>query len=197
MLPIHTANEYAVDLTPKSNEAIDARFDWSALSQKVKGGMRNSNCMAIAPTATIANICGVGEGIQLPFKLEYTKSNLAGSFQVVPACLEHGEVKDAFSVKPEWTVKGAAVRQKWIDQAQSLNIFVPADIRGSELSDIYMMAHDSGVKTTYYLKRQVRDVKDVLANQTGSTSVAELAVAGAICAVNLCSLDDPTCESCQ
>lgn len=196
ILPIMTANAEAMGLTPKSNRVVERMFDWSALAEKVRGGMRNSNTMAVAPTATIANICGVGEGIQLPFKLEYTKSNLAGSFQVVPACLQYGDVKDAFSVQPTWTVKGAAVRQKWIDQAQSLNIYVAADIRGSELSDIYMEAHELGVKTTYYLKRQVRDVKDVLANQTGTTAPAVKSIPESP-AMNLCSLDDVTCESCQ
>ncbi|WP_114417039.1 ribonucleoside-diphosphate reductase subunit alpha [Marinospirillum perlucidum] len=160
--------------------------DWDALRQKViKQGMRNSNVMAIAPTATISNICGVSQSIEPTYQNLYVKSNLSGEFTVVNPYMvkdlkERGlwdevMVNDlkyydgslqpiervpedirqryatAFEVEPKWLVDAAARRQKWIDQAQSLNLYIKG-VSGKKLDITYRMAWFRGLKTTYYLR---------------------------------------------
>ena len=164
----------------------DASLDWDALRRKVKtGGMRNSNVMAIAPTATIANITGASQSIEPTYQNLYVKSNLSGEFTVVNPYMVHdlkaldlwdkvmvndlkyydGSVKQidrvpenlkqlyatAFEVEPRWLVDAAARRQKWIDQAQSLNLYI-AGASGKKLDVTYRMAWLRGLKTTYYLR---------------------------------------------
>ncbi|MGJ7456701.1 ribonucleoside-diphosphate reductase subunit alpha [Halomonas sp. MA07-2] len=159
---------------------------WDRLRGKVTGqGMRNSNVMAIAPTATISNICGVTQSIEPTYQNLYVKSNLSGEFTVVNACLVHdlkahglwdevmindlkyydGSVQPiervpadlkakyatAFEVEPKWLVEAAARRQKWIDQAQSLNLYIQG-VSGKKLDVTYRMAWLRGLKTTYYLR---------------------------------------------
>ncbi|MDQ2186619.1 ribonucleoside-diphosphate reductase subunit alpha [Alcaligenaceae bacterium A4P071] len=161
-------------------------LDWSALRARIKqNGMRNSNCVAIAPTATISNIIGVSACIEPTFQNLYVKSNLSGEFTVVneylvrdlkklglwdevmvadlkyfdgslsridrvPAELR-GLYATAFEVEPNWLVECASRRQKWIDQAQSLNIYM-AGVSGKKLDDTYKLAWLRGLKTTYYLR---------------------------------------------
>ncbi|EXV74862.1 ribonucleoside-diphosphate reductase, alpha subunit [Acinetobacter baumannii 25935_1] len=162
------------------------RLDWDSLRAKVqKDGMRNSNVMAIAPTATISNICGVSQSIEPTFQNLYVKSNLSGEFTVinpylVRALKERGlwdtvmvndlkhfegsvqkiaripeELKaifaTAFEVEPRWIVDAASRRQKWIDQAQSLNLYI-SGANGKKLDITYKMAWLRGLKTTYYLR---------------------------------------------
>ena len=161
-------------------------MDWDALRARIrKHGMRNSNCVAIAPTATISNIIGVSACIEPTYQNLYVKSNLSGEFTIVNEYL----VKDlkrvglwdsvmiadlkyfdgslakidrvppelrslyatAFEVEPKWIVEAAARRQKWIDQAQSLNIYM-AGASGKRLDDTYKLAWLRGLKTTYYLR---------------------------------------------
>lgn len=147
--------------------------------------MRNSNCMAIAPTATISNIVGVYPCIEPIYKNLYVKSNLSGEFTVIndylvadlqkiglwdaqmvselkfhdgsiqkieriPARIR-AKYKEVFEISPEWVIKAAAVRGKWIDQSQSVNIFIKG-ASGKVLQDTYMMAWKMGLKTTYYLR---------------------------------------------
>jgi ribonucleoside-diphosphate reductase alpha chain len=161
-------------------------MDWAALRQKIKlHGMRNSNCVAIAPTATISNIIGVSACIEPTYQNLYVKSNLSGEFTVVNDYLvrdlkaqglwDEVMVSDlkffdgtlsridriptelrqvyatAFEVDPSWLVEAASRRQKWIDQAQSLNIYM-AGASGKRLHDTYMLAWERGLKTTYYLR---------------------------------------------
>lgn len=161
-------------------------MDWAALRERIAThGMRNSNCVAIAPTATISNIIGVSACIEPTFQNLYVKSNLSGEFTVVNEYLvrdlkAHGlwdevMVADlkyfdgslaridripadlratyatAFEVDPKWLVEAAARRQKWIDQAQSLNIYM-AGASGKKLDEIYKLAWLRGLKTTYYLR---------------------------------------------
>lgn len=149
ILPIDTAR----------NIGSKGKLDWDELRGMIKEhGMRNSNTMAIAPTATIANIAGTTPTIEPVYKRTYTKSNLSGSFLVVDPTLRYGKLelcKEAFEIAPTWVVKAGAIRQKWIDQAQSLNIFVTANISGRELAAIYDEAWELGCKTTYYLRSQV------------------------------------------
>jgi ribonucleoside-diphosphate reductase alpha chain len=165
---------------------MSAKLDWSALRAKVQiKGMRNSNVMAIAPTATIANITGVSQSIEPTYQNLYVKSNLSGEFTVVnpfmvrdlkalglwdkvmvndikyfdgslqaieriPAELKQ-KYATAFEVEPRWLVDAASRRQKWIDQAQSLNLYI-GNASGKKLDITYRMAWIRGLKTTYYLR---------------------------------------------
>ncbi|RYF58054.1 MAG: ribonucleoside-diphosphate reductase subunit alpha [Comamonadaceae bacterium] len=163
-----------------------ATLDWSVLRESIKAnGMRNSNCVAIAPTATISNIIGVSACIEPTFQNLYVKSNLSGEFTVVNEYLVRDLKKlglwdevmvadlkyfdgslasidrvpaslrelyaTAFEVEPKWLVEAASRRQKWIDQAQSLNIYM-AGASGKKLDDTYKLAWQRGLKTTYYLR---------------------------------------------
>jgi ribonucleoside-diphosphate reductase alpha chain len=167
-----------------------ATMDWSALRARIKQyGMRNSNCIAIAPTATISNIIGVSACIEPTFQNLYSTSNLSGEFTVVNEYLVRDlkrmnlwdkvmvddikyfdgslakidrvppEIRQlyatAFEVEPQWLVEAASRRQKWIDQAQSLNIFM-AGASGKKLDDTYKLAWLRGLKTTYYLRTQAK-----------------------------------------
>jgi len=170
ILPIDTARN-----------PIATTMDWAGLREKIRTyGMRNSNVMAIAPTATISNIVGTTATIEPVFEREVTKSNLSGSFVVVDPALRHGRpelCKEAFEIDPTWIIRAAAVRQKWLDQAQSVNIFVKAGV--------YMNAWKLGLKTTYYLRSQSAEVKG---QPAGPQPIAE---------VKQCAIDNPDCESCQ
>jgi ribonucleoside-diphosphate reductase alpha chain len=161
-------------------------LDWDALRTRIKQqGMRNSNCVAIAPTATISNIIGVSACIEPTYQNLYVKSNLSGEFTVVNEHLVRDLKKlglwdevmvadlkyfdgslsridrvpadlralyaTAFEVEPNWIVECASRRQKWIDQAQSLNIYM-AGASGKKLDDTYKLAWLRGLKTTYYLR---------------------------------------------
>ncbi|WP_343588044.1 ribonucleoside-diphosphate reductase subunit alpha, partial [Herbaspirillum sp.] len=161
-------------------------MDWSALRARIKEhGMRNSNCVAIAPTATISNIIGVSACIEPTYQNLYVKSNLSGEFteineylvrdlkarglwdEVMVADLKYfdgslakidripQDLRDiyatAFEVDPSWLVEAASRRQKWIDQAQSLNIYM-AGASGKRLDETYKLAWLRGLKTTYYLR---------------------------------------------
>lgn len=170
----------------------NSRLWWGLLRDKIKEqGMRNSNVMAIAPTATISNIAGTTPCIEPVFKRTYTQSNMSGSFIVVDPTLRYGHpelCKEAFEVDQMWVIKAAAVRQKWIDQSQSINIWVKAGVKGSQLAEIYMKAWELGLKTTYYLRSQSTELK-VKKVETVKEEVQE---------VNFCSITSgPDCESCQ
>lgn len=187
ILPIDTANENAIALTADRAHS----YDWGPVRQRVQRGIRNSNIMAIAPTATIANITGVVPSIESPYELSYTKSNLSGQFLVVTSALQYGfPVKAAFDVEQIWSIKAAGVRQKWICQSQSLNLFVPADIKGSKLSGLYKACRFYGCKTSYYLRRKVVETEDAGAPEA-------LKQAEVVQEAKFCSIDNPDCESCQ
>lgn len=207
IFPIDTAKPAAYALTSGK-----LHYDWTALRAKVKRqGVRNSNMLAIAPTATIANIVNVTPSIEVPFELEYTKSNLSGQFQVVSSALDYGHpVVSAFEVDQHFSINAAAVRGKWLCQGQSLNLFVKADIKGSALSALYFNAWYKGLKTTYYLRRLiVETVKDVATDSapvdTSEADAMELAAlreqrdfpADVVEEVKFCSINNPDCESCQ
>lgn len=217
--------------------------DWDTLRQKVQTqGMRNSNVMAIAPTATIANITGVSQSIEPTYQNLYVKSNLSGEFTVVNPYLVHdlkerglwdnvmvndlkyyeGSVQkidripsdikqlyaNAFEVEPRWIVDAASRRQKWIDQAQSLNLYI-AGANGKKLDFTYRMAWFRGLKTTYYLRALAATSTEkstvssgnlnAVSNGSGNGSFsAQNAQSAAPAAVpQACSLDDPDCEACQ
>ncbi|WP_216934656.1 ribonucleoside-diphosphate reductase subunit alpha [Acinetobacter sp. BY484] len=233
------------------------RLDWDTLRAKVqKDGMRNSNVMAIAPTATISNICGVSQSIEPTFQNLYVKSNLSGEFTVinpylVRALKERGlwdavmvndlkhfegsvqkisripeELKaifaTAFEVDTRWIVDAASRRQKWIDQAQSLNLYI-AGANGKKLDITYKMAWLRGLKTTYYLRALGATSAEKSTINTGALNAVKSTVTAApVAAVApvveakkpeapveedgfaqaapvplACSIDNPDCEACQ
>ncbi len=214
-------------------------LDWDSLRKKVKkDGMRNSNVMAIAPTATISNITGVTQSIEPTYQNLYVKSNLSGEFTIVNPHLvrklkeldlwddvmindlkyfegslsEISRIPDeikklfstAFEVEPRYIVESASRRQKWIDQAQSLNLYI-GNADGKKLDITYRMAWYSGLKTTYYLrsiaatqteKSTVEQGKlNAVSSNTNQTSTQELGEPAPV--PDACSLDDPDCEACQ
>ncbi|PWW47909.1 ribonucleoside-diphosphate reductase subunit alpha [Melaminivora alkalimesophila] len=215
-----------------------ARLDWEALRRAIAThGMRNSNCVAIAPTATISNIVGVDASIEPSFGNLSVKSNLSGEFTVVNQYLVQDlkrlglwdevmvmdlkhfkgslapidrvpqELKQlyatAFEIDPTWLVEAAARRQKWIDQAQSLNIYM-AGASGRKLDETYKLAWLRGLKTTYYLRTQsASHVEMSTVNQRQLNAVASDPAAAAATAavpatdVQFCAIDDPGCEACQ
>ena len=233
-------------------------LDWDALRKKIaQDGMRNSKCVAIAPTATISNIIGVDACIEPSFGNLSVKSNLSGEFTVINAYLVRDlkrlglwddvmvvdlkhfdgslrpidrvpqEVKalyaTAFEIEPQWIVEAAARRQKWIDQAQSLNIYM-AGASGKKLDDTYKLAWLRGLKTTYYLRTMAATHAEKSTVQAGqlnavssgaapaaamaaaaSSSALEAAAASARAQmegtaatdIKFCAIDDPGCEACQ
>ena len=205
-------------------------LDWDGLRDKVrKRGMRNSNVMAIAPTATIANIVGVSQSIEPTYENLFVKSNLSGEFTVVNPYLVHdlkerglwdsvmvndlkyydGSVKQidrvphdlkelyatAFEIEPRWIVDAASRRQKWIDQSQSLNLYI-ANADGRKLDITYKMAWLRGLKTTYYLRSlgATATEKSTL-DSTGTLNAVDSGAGRA--APQICAIDDPECEACQ
>lgn len=201
-------------------------LDWDGLRTIVATrGMRNSNVMAIAPTATISNICGVIQSIEPAFQNLYVKSNLSGEFTVTNPYLVQ-DLKDAnlwdnvmildlkyydgslqkinriptelknlyataFEIEPRWLVEAASRRQKWIDQSQSLNLYM-SEPSGKKLDVLYKMAWLLGLKTTYYL----RSLGATNAEKSTITDGALNAVTAQVTA-KACSIDDPDCEACQ
>ena len=210
-------------------------LDWDSLRATVQSqGMRNSNVMAIAPTATIANITGVSQSIEPTYQNLYVKSNLSGEFTVVNPYLVkdlkarglwdavmvndlkyyEGSVQKidripddlkamyatAFEVEPRWLVDSASRRQKWLDQAQSLNLYI-AGASGKKLDITYRMAWFRGLKTTYYLRALAASSTEKSTVSQGSMNKVS-ANAGnsepqAAPVPQACSLDDPDCEACQ
>ena len=207
---------------------MEQRLDWDNLRARIKQtGMRNSNVLAIAPTATIANISGISASIEPTYQNLYVKSNLSGEFTVVNPYLVDDlkklnlwddvmvndlkyyegsvqkidrvpdEIKHlyatAFEMEPRWLVDAASRRQKWIDQAQSLNLYV-AGASGKKLDITYRMAWLRGLKTTYYLRALAATTTEkstVSDNSLNKVSNETVPVPMA------CSLDDPDCEACQ
>ena len=195
-----------------------SRLDWTAVRELIaRNGMRNSNVMAIAPTATISNIVGVSQSIEPAYQNLFVKSNLSGEFTVVnpslvrdlkaeglwdnvmvndlkyfdgsvqqidriPAALK-ARYATAFEIDARWLVEAAARRQKWLDQAQSLNLYM-AEPSGKKLDELYQLAWERGLKTTYYLRSL---------GATGAEKTAPVAAPQP----QVCSIDEPDCEACQ
>jgi ribonucleoside-diphosphate reductase alpha chain len=225
-------------------------LDWNALRARIaRHGMRNSNCVAIAPTATIANIIGVSASIEPTYQNLYVKSNLSGEFTVVNEHLvrdlKKANVWDdvmvadikyfdgslakidripanlrqlyatAFEVEPKWLVECGARRQKWIDQAQSLNIYM-AGASGKKLDDTYKLAWLRGLKTTYYLRTLAATSAEKSTGKGGELNAVPVSGGFAMSAAvsiqgggsldentlkmqapQFCGVDDPSCEACQ
>jgi ribonucleoside-diphosphate reductase alpha chain len=228
-------------------------MDWSELRARIREhGMRNSNCVAIAPTATISNIIGVAASIEPEYQNIYVKSNLSGEFTVVNEQLVRdlkaldlwddvmvadlkyfdgslakidrvpAEMRTlyatAFEVDSTWIVEAGARRQKWIDQAQSLNIYM-AGASGKKLDETYKLAWVRGLKTTYYLRTLAATSAEKSTGRGGElnavsasggmgasaaqasssirSSVQSKQPVAEIDAPKFCAIDDPTCEACQ
>jgi ribonucleoside-diphosphate reductase alpha chain len=160
--------------------------------------------MAIAPTATIANILGTTQCTELPWEEVFTKKNLSGTFKYIAHTTLNNPkglpFKSARSVDQLWTVWSAAARQIWVDQAQSTNYFVnpnvPDDQIGDSISNMYKEAWLCGCKTSYYLYGQAEENEVLLTDTTTDSSDATNVNVGES-TVKMCLLDDPTCEACQ
>lgn len=209
-----------------------SRMDWTPVRESIaKHGMRNSNCLAIAPTATISNIIGVSQSIEPTFQNLYVKSNLSGEFTVVNTYLvedlkrlglwDEVMVHDlkyfdgsllpidripdnvkalyatAFEVEPRWLVEAASRRQKWIDQAQSLNLYM-AEPSGRKLDETYKLAWTKALKTTYYLRTASATAPEKSTTQIGVLNKVPTAVKAVAAPMpKACSITDPDCEACQ
>jgi ribonucleoside-diphosphate reductase alpha chain len=222
-------------------------MDWDALRERIREhGMRNSNCVAIAPTATISNIIGVDASIEPSFGNLSVKSNLSGEFTVINEYLVRDlkrlglwddvmvmdlkhfdgslhpidrvpdELKrvyaTAFEVDATWLVEAASRRQKWIDQAQSLNIYM-AGASGKKLDETYKLAWTRGLKTTYYLRTTSATYAEKSTVAPGSMNAVSMQGGGSSAQsaqtaparvddtpasdIKFCSIDNPDCEACQ
>ena len=228
ILPLDTLDLLASERGGNVEVDRSKTLDWNALRNRIqKVGMRNSNCVAIAPTATISNIVGVSASIEPEYQNLYVKSNLSGEFTIVNEQLVNdlkarglwdtvmvsdlkyfdgslapiervpADLKQlyatAFDVDPSWLIESAARRQKWIDQAQSLNLYfaVPS---GKKLNDTYLLAWQRGLKTTYYLRSLGATAAE---KSTGSGGELNAVSAAPEPAPKMCSIDNPDCESCQ
>lgn len=218
---------------------LSESLDWAPIRERVKKGIRNSNIMAIAPTATISNIIGVSQSIEPTYQNLYVKSNLSGEFTVINPYLVRDlknrglwdsvmvndlkyydgsvqqieripqDLKDlyatAFEVETKWIVDAASRRQKWIDQAQSLNLYI-AGASGKKLDVTYRMAWYRGLKTTYYLRALAATSTEKSTINTGKLNAVSsgaidegnfAAPAGPAPVPKACSIDNPDCEACQ
>ncbi|MFZ4287931.1 ribonucleoside-diphosphate reductase subunit alpha [Variovorax sp. HJSM1_2] len=258
VLPLDTLNMLAEARGGYVEVDRSSTLDWDALRRKIAAdGMRNSNCVAIAPTATISNIIGVDASIEPSFGNLSVKSNLSGEFTVINSYLVRDlkrldlwddvmvmdlkhfdgslqpidrvpeEIKalyaTAFEVETTWLVEAAARRQKWIDQAQSLNIYM-AGASGKKLDDTYKLAWTRGLKTTYYLRTRgathaekstvtagrMNSVSSGNETNTSKMNAVDVAAAAArqqmaqeasvdapATDIRFCAIDDPGCEACQ
>jgi ribonucleoside-diphosphate reductase alpha chain len=210
-------------------------LDWDGLRKQVKKhGMRNSNTMAIAPTATISNICGVSQSIEPTYQNMFVKSNLSGEFTVVNAYLVN-ELKElglwdevmindlkyfdgsvqpidripegikakyasAFEVDSRWLIEAGSRRQKWIDQGQSLNLYMK-EPSGTKLDNLYKLAWVRGLKTTYYLRSlgatAMEKTQESSSNVSTEDKVPEAPMQVGSTAPAACSILDPDCDACQ
>jgi ribonucleoside-diphosphate reductase alpha chain len=212
---------------------MSTTLDWQGLKKRVQQvGMRNSNCLAIAPTATIANITGLSQCIEPTYQNLYVKSNLSGEFTVANEFLVRDLKKlnlwdevmiadlkyfdgslskidrippeirtlyaTAFEMEPKWLVECAARRQKWVDQSQSLNIYM-AGASGKKLDETYKLAWIRGLKTTYYLRTLGATSAEKSTVTTGQLNAvnADGALNAPASDAKFCSIDNPECESCQ
>jgi ribonucleoside-diphosphate reductase alpha chain len=209
---------------------MSVSMDWDALRARIaQYGMRNSNCVAIAPTATISNIIGVSACIEPTYQNIFVKSNLSGEFTVINDHLvsdlkelglwDEVMISDlkyfdgslakidripaelrslyatAFEVEPLWLIEAASRRQKWIDQAQSLNIYM-SGVSGRKLDDTYKLAWLRGLKTTYYLRTLGATSAEKSTGRAGALNAVAVG-GGEVQESQFCSIDNPECEACQ
>ena len=245
ILPLDSV-QFVADARGGLDADRSSTLDWDHLRKKVvSSGMRNSNVMAIAPTATISNICGVSQSIEPNYQNLFVKSNMSGDFTVVNEFLvrdlkarglwdevmvsdlkyfdgsvgQIDRVPDdlkalyatAFEIDSAWLIEAAARRQKWIDQSQSLNLYI-ANPSGKKLDTLYRLAWRRGLKTTYYLrsrsathveKSTLKGTDGKLNAVSASSAVSHApimiptAAAPDLDGIKACQIDDPECEACQ
>ena len=236
ILPIETLKTLAEERGGYVECDMSATLEWNALRKRIQQvGMRNSNCLAIAPTATIANITGLSQCIEPTYQNLYVKSNLSGEFTVVNEFLVRDlknlnlwdevmiadlkyfdgslakidripqDVRNlyatAFEIEPKWLVECAARRQKWVDQSQSLNIYM-AGASGKRLDDTYKLAWLRGLKTTYYLRTLGATSAEKSTGKAGQLNAVPadggmMAAGSEAGQPKVCSILDPECEACQ
>jgi len=219
ILPDDTIDLLEKERGEKIEVSRETKMDWSTVRSNIKEhGMRNSNCMAIAPTATISNIAGTTPCVEPTYKNIYMKENLSGNFVVINrklidalekeglwnneiltkikinngSIVEIDEIpaelrrmfKETFEIDSRWIINAAARRARWIDQSASTNLFIKTT-SGKTISDLYMLAWRTGLKTTYYLR-------SLAASQVTKTVSLDTEKE-----VKVCSILDPDCESCQ
>lgn len=225
ILPIDSLHHLIQERGRYIEADTSATLDWNALRERVQTvGMRNSNVLAIAPTATISNICGVSQSIEPTYQNLFVKSNLSGEFTVINPYLvadlkqlnlwDEVMVNDlkyydgsvakisripdhlkqiyatAFEIEPKWLVDAGARRQKWIDQSQSLNLYM-AQPSGKKLDQLYKQAWLRGLKTTYYLRSMGATNAEKATVDDRTLNAVQATVPKA------CLITDPGCESCQ
>jgi ribonucleoside-diphosphate reductase alpha chain len=207
-------------------------LDWDSLRERIRQyGMRNSNVMAIAPTATISNICGVSQSIEPTYQNLFVKSNLSGEFTVVNPYMVNelkqlglwdevmindikyfdGSVQPieripkkikskyatAFEIDPRWLIEAGSRRQKWIDQGQSLNLYI-SEPSGAKLDNLYKLAWVRGLKTTYYLRSMGATHMEKTSSSRDETDIGnDTIISSNAKAPTACSILDPDCEACQ
>ncbi|MEK7792475.1 MAG: ribonucleoside-diphosphate reductase subunit alpha, partial [Pseudomonadota bacterium] len=238
ILPHDTLEELRKERGGFVDADMSTTLDWDALRKRIKKhGMRNSNCLAIAPTATISNIIGVSASIEPTYQNLYVKSNLSGEFTIANESLVNDLKKmnlwdevmiadlkyfdgaiskidripdqirtlyaTAFEIEPQWLIEAAARRQKWIDQSQSLNIYM-SGVSGKKLDDTYKLAWLRGLKTTYYLRSLGASAAEKSTVRAGSlnavptdASMTNSSMEAASIEIKYCAIDDESCESCQ
>lgn len=230
ILPYDTLNMLREERGGMVEVDTSLRLDWDMLRERIKNyGMRNSNCIAIAPTATISNIIGVSASIEPTYQNIFVKSNLSGEFtmvneflvedlkkiglwdEVMVADLKYFDgslnnieripenlrnlYKTAFEIEPKWLIEAASRRQKWIDQAQSLNIYI-SGVSGRKLDETYKLAWLRGLKTTYYLRTLGATSAEKSTSRAGSLNAVSSNL-DTTKSTKLCSIDNPDCEACQ
>ena len=171
ILPIDTANKEAKKLTPDRGGLFGYIYDWNELREKIKrDGMRNGYLMAIAPTSSISILTGTTQTIEPVYKRKWFEENLSGLIPVVVPNLSPETWQyytPAYDLDQRLLIKAAAVRQKWIDQGQSTNIFIRLDrASGRYLHEIYTLAWQLGLKSTYYLRSQSPEVAQDVADRS-------------------------------
>jgi len=216
IFPIDTARELPSEWSADSSERVITQWD-TLRARLEEHGIRNSNCTSLAPTATISNLVGTEPCIEPPFKQVSIKENKSGKFKVVAPSLRHGRpelVKVAFNIDQKWIIRPAAVRQKWLCQSQSVNLFKKLGVKGSVISSWYFLAWELGLKSTYYLKQQINELTDEEAGTSlvkqalerlekpvdpvGPVEVdGEKSLDDMVDGVKVCSISNPECESCQ
>ena len=255
ILPLDTLDLLETERGEKIPVSRDSTMDWDKVRQEIKKyGMRNSNCMAVAPTATIANIAGCFPSIEPIYKNMYVKSNMSGEFTITNTYLVNelksigawnedimedikrndGSIalvasipkeikekyKETFEIDSSWFIRIAAHRGKWIDQSQSLNIFIKGT-SGRIISETYQLAWEMGLKTTYYLRSMgatsvekssihlqkktalegadatVENASFVAGKEASDMIFSHIKNDAVVAKPKLCAIEDPTCESCQ
>lgn len=233
LLPLDTLDLLEKERGETIHVSKNSKHNWDIVRSSIKKhGMRNSNCLAVAPSASTSTLCGSVPTVEPIYKNIYVKSNMSGEFTIINKYLVEDlkklgmwneeilkqikyfdgsiqqiagipeklkeKYKEVFEIGPQWIIKSAAHRGKWIDQSQSINIFYNGT-SGKDLSDIYFYAWSMGLKTTYYLRTLAAShvEKSTVGLQLDKKPDATAVELQPVTPVKACAVNDPTCESCQ